>query len=149
MKNQTKYTLDDLVDKYFGFLETDFEFVRVASYGYSRETHFDYIKENLIIKICYDGGFFVSILKSKKTENDLITNKKRTIDYDFKFFRNYDIRQLDIDNKIFNSSYVQMSKETELKYYSELFRQNPDILNGDLNKLTLKHLIISKIKKWL
>jgi hypothetical protein len=149
MKEHKTLTIDDNVERYFDFLVTDFGFTKVTPYGYSREIHFDYIKENLVVKICYDGGFFVSILKSKTTENDLLICKKRTIDYDFNFFKHYDLRQLDIDKKIFNSGNVQMSKEKELKLNSELLRKNPDVLKGNINRLTLRYLIIKKIKNWL
>jgi len=149
MTDHKTLTIEDDVQRYFGFLETDVGFTKVKPYGYSREFHFDYIKENLIVKVCYDGGFFVSILKTKTTENDLLTNAKRTVDYDFNFFKRYDLRQLDIDKKIFNSANVQMSKEKELKFYSELLRQNPEILDGFINKLTFKYLIFRKIKNWL
>ena len=149
MTNHITLTVDDDVNRFFGFLENDFGFTKIKPYGYSREFHSDYIKENLIVKVCYDGGFFVNILKTKTTEKDLLTNTKRTVDYNFNFFKSYDLRQLDIDKKIFNSVSVQMSKEKELKYYSELLKQNSEILNGDIRKLTLKYLIIRKIKNWL
>lgn len=139
--------IDEVVEKYFNFLVIDFGFTKVSPYGYSRENHFDYIKENLIVKIVYDGDYWVSILKSKKTEVGLISEKKRTTDYDFRFFKRYDLRQLDLDKKIYNLVNVQMIKEKELQYYSDLLSQNPEILNGDVSKLTLRYVIIKK--KWL
>lgn len=149
MTDSKTLTIDNDVKRYFDFLVTDFGFIKIKPYGYSRETHFDYIKENLIVKVSYDSGYFVNILKSKKIENDLLTNKTKSVDYDFKFFKRYDLKQLDKKRKIYNSANVQLSKEQELKYNSELLRQNPEILKSDFKKLTLRYLLIRKIKNWL
>lgn len=91
----------------------------------------------------------MSILKSKKTELDLISGKKRTINYDSNFFRQYDLRHVDVDKRIFNSLNVHMSKEEEIKHNSNLLRQNPEILIGDIRKLTFRNYLMKKIKNWL
>ncbi|MDY0101826.1 MAG: hypothetical protein RBS07_02750 [Lentimicrobium sp.] len=72
--------LEIIIDKYFGFLERDFGFKKIPEYKYLREIHNDYIKDNLIIKLTYEGSYIVEMMKSKVVEKDLLDGNKRTID---------------------------------------------------------------------
>jgi hypothetical protein len=86
--------MENSIDKYFGFLERDFGFQKIPEYNYVREIHNDYIKDNLIIKLIYEGSYIVVLMKAKFTDKDLLNGKKKTLDYDNSFFRCYNLNQL-------------------------------------------------------
>jgi len=131
--------------KHFEFLETKFGFKKIPEYQYVREIHNDYIKNDLIIKLTYEGSFWIEILKTKKVEPELINNKKTTVDFDYNYFKRYDLRNLDSSKKIYNSVSSENFPDKELWYFSKLLKDNPEILIGDLSKLTLKYKYLKRI----
>ena len=53
---------DDIL-KHFFFLVDNYKFKKEKEYQYVREVHNDFIGEELIIKIYYDGHFFLDVKK--------------------------------------------------------------------------------------
>ncbi len=130
--------------KYFGFLEMEFGFRKIPEYQYVREVHNDYIKNDLIIKLIYEGSFWIEILKAKNVEPELINNKKTIIDFDYNYFKRYDLKNLDPSRKIYNSVSSENFPDKDLWYFSKLLKDNSEILNGDLSKLTLRYKYLKK-----
>lgn len=62
----------DEILKYFSFLVDNYKFKREKEYQYVREVHNDFIGEKLVIKIYYDGHFFLEI--KKKSTSKIIKN---------------------------------------------------------------------------
>lgn len=133
------------IDNYFSFLEKSFGFSKIPEYGYSRELHNDYVKNEIIIKIIYDGDYWVTILKPKINITDILKGDKHTTDYEFTDFDRYNLDNLDLDKSIWNSVSLQNSPFKKLVYYSKLLNDNSEILNGNLKKLGWTYMILTKL----
>jgi len=133
------------VNNHFGFLEKSFGFIKIPEYGYSRELHNDYVKDGLIIKIVYDGDYWVDILKPKIDTQDILKGVKHSTDYKFSDFNSYKLNNLDLDKSIWNSVSSDNFPDKSLWYYSKLLRENNEILNGNLKKLGWSYLILIKL----
>lgn len=133
------------MNNHFSFLTEKFGFIKIPEYNFVREIHNDYVKDNLIIKIIYDGGFWIYILKPRFDIKDILIGKKRTMDFDFSKFKQYDLTNLDLDKSIWNSISSNNFPDKSLWYYSKLLRENDEILNGKINKLTWMYGIMKKI----
>ena len=141
--------LENIIDKYFGFLESDFGFKKMPEYNYVREIHNDYIKDNIIIKLIYDGSYIVDLMKSKVAEKDLLDGNKRTIDYDYFYFKRYNLNQFVGNKRTTISLQKEYDSEKDLLYSSEILKNNPEILNGKTFKFSFIYRILKKfgIKK--
>ena len=133
------------IDNYFGFLEKSFGFIKIPEYGYSRELHYDYVKVGLIIKIVFDGDYWVHILKPKIDTQDILKGVKHSTDYEFSNFNWYKLSNLDSDKSLWNSVSSNNFPDKILWYNSKLLRENPEILNGNLKKLHWSYLILRKL----
>lgn len=133
------------IDNYFGFLEKSFGFIKIPEYGYAREMHNDYAKDGLIIKIVYDGDFWVDILKPKIDIKDILNGVKHTVDYEFSDFNSYKLSNLDLDKTIWNSLSSNNFPDKTLWYYSKLLREHTEILSGNLKKLSWSYIILRKL----
>ena len=133
------------INKYFGFLVNDYGFIKIPQYSYVREIHSDFIKDNIIIKLVYDGTYWLEILKSKEIEAELLNYKKTTIDFENSNFKRYNITKLDPSKKIYNSVSSNNFQNKDLWYFSKLIKDNPEILNGDFSKFNWKYRLLKKI----
>ena len=137
--------LENIIDKYFGFLERDFGFKKIPEYNYLREIHNDYIKNDLIIKINFEGSYIVDLMKAKFAEKDLLDGKKKTIDYDYSFFKYYNLNQFAVNEKVNKSLKQGYDSEKDLLHCSEILKNNPEILNGNTRKFSFVYSILKKI----
>jgi len=133
------------IKKHFGFLTAKFGFIKIPEYQYAREVHNDYVKQGLIIKISYDGGFNLDVLKPKFEMKDILNGKKRTTDYDITSFKDYDLKNLDLNKKIWNSVGSDNAPDKSLWYFAKLLKDNPKILIGNLKKLNWPYFILKKL----
>lgn len=136
--------LEIIIDKYFGFLERDFGFKKIPEYNYLREIHNDYIKDNLIIKLTYEGSYIVEMMKSKVVEKDLLDGNKRTIDYDYFYFKHYKLNQISGSKGKNRSLQKKHDSEKDLFYYAETLKNNPEILNGNTSEFSIINRILKK-----
>jgi len=102
-----------------------------------RELHTDYIKDNIIIKVCYDGGYWVDLVKISDKIKEINNREIRSVDLDYNKVRHYDLKHLDRKEKLLKSINEPDRHKKELEYYSALIRNNPEILNGQLKKFSL------------
>jgi hypothetical protein len=137
---------ENIIDKYFGFLERDFGFKKIPEYNYVREIHNDYIKNNLIIKIIFEGSYIVDLMKAKFADNDLFDGNKKTIDYDYSFFKYYNLNQFTGNKKTNISLQKKHDSENDLLYCSEILKNNPEILNGSTFKFSFIYRILKKFE---
>ena len=133
------------IDRHFGFLDKSYGFIKIPEYGYSREVHNDYVKDGLIIKIVYDGDFWVDILKPKIDISDILKGIKHSTDYNFSDFSLYKLSNLDLDKSVWNSVSSDNFPDKSLWYYAKLLRENSEILNGNLKKLGWIYMILRKL----
>jgi hypothetical protein len=131
--------------KYFTFLVNEYNFNKLPEYQYVTEVHNDFIKRNIIIKIVFAGNYWIDIIDTKKPIADLLDFVKKTVDFDYSKFVRYNLDNLDPDKKIYNSMEFNNACEKNLWYYSKLLRENPQILNGDFWKLSLRYKIFRKL----
>lgn len=138
--------LSNDVLKHFGFLVNEFGFVKLPEYHYVREIHNEFAGGGMIVKLTYDGGFWLNILVPKFDISPILNGEKRTVDYDNSLFKVYDLGNLDLDKKIYNAVSIENFSEKELWYYARLLRENPEILKGDLRKLKWKFWLLKKLR---
>jgi len=140
--------MDDNINREFDFFNK-LGFKGPFERTLSREIHAIYAKKCLILDIGYDGSYFISLKKTKTLIPGLEENKINIFDLDERDFKYYDIRTLDFKNRIFNSVYFNDRHEKFFWYYRRLLLQNPEILNGNLYKLSLSYrlLRILRLKK--
>jgi len=125
------------VSNYFNFLVERYNFQTPITYNYVHEICTDYIKDNIIISISFDGGYGFGLIKLKKIDRNLLNGNIKKVDIDYNKRRYYDLTLLD-KNKILYKSLSNVDlKIRNLVYYSTLLKNNPEILNGDFRKFTL------------
>lgn len=137
--------LGNNIDKYFGFLERDFGFKKIPENTYVRETHNDYIRNNLIVKIIFEGSYIVFLMKAKFADKDLLNGKKKTIDYDYSFFKYYYLNQFAGNGKANKALVRGYDSAIDLLHCSEILKNNPEILNGNTSKFSFISRILKKI----
>lgn len=129
---------------YFDFLP-NLGFKGPYDYNYGREMQSDFVKGDLIIKIAYDGRYWVYAIKTKRVIPELEMGTKTLKDVDLKLYKIYDLEYLDPNKKLFNSVDWNTKPEKYLWYYSKLLRDNPEILYGNLTKLNLINYLLRKL----
>ena len=135
----------DPINKYFNFLVTDFGFMSPITYNYVREIHTDYIKEDIIIMITYEGSYCCGIIKLKSIDYELLAGKKRSVDIDKNIERYYPLSMLDPKKRLYNSVSNDNFPDKDLWYCSKLIKNNPEILQGDLTKFSFTYRLLKKI----
>jgi len=129
MKTQYRFLEQDLfekdIDKYFGFLVTEFGYTKIPQYQYVREIHTDFIKDNLIIKLIFEGNFSLCILKARKIEPELLNYSKTTVDYDYNYFKRYNLEEITKSRNIYNSFSTINFQNESVENYSKLLKENP------------------------
>jgi len=136
---------DLVVNEYFDFLITDYNFKTPVTYNYAREVHTDYIKENIIVKIIYEGAYWCELIKLNKIDKGLLTGEKMITDMDYNSMTHFNLSSLDPDKKFYNSVSKDNFPDKELWYYSMLLKNNPEILNGDFSKFSIIYRLLKKI----
>ena len=137
--------LENIIDRYFGFLESDFGFKKMPEYNYVREIHNDYIKDNIIIKLIYEGSYIIDLMKSKVAEKDLLDGNKRTIDYDYFYFKRYNLNLFTGNKRTRIAWQKEHDSEKDLLHCSEILKNNPEILNGKTFKFSFMYRILKKL----
>jgi hypothetical protein len=132
-----------LANNYFDFLPS-LGFKGPYEYNYGHEMQSDYVKKDLIIKVAYDGRYWVFVIKTKKVIPELEEGTKTLKDLDTKIYKSYDLDYLDPNKRLFNSVDFNANPEKYLWYYSKLLRDNPEILNGNLSKFSFINFLFKK-----
>ena len=138
--------LSNNVMKYFGFLIEKYGFVKLPEYQYVREVHNDFVGNEIIIKLNYEGSLLLEILKPKFDIREILNKQKRTVDYDYYSFDRYDLKNLDLNREIYDAVSNKNYPDKDLWYYSKLLKENPEILMGDLTKLKWKYRFLKRLK---
>ncbi len=133
------------IKKHLWFLTQKFGFVKIPEYSFVREIHNDFVKDGMIIKIVYDGGVWINILKPRFEIKEIITGEKKTTDYPITKFKQYNLKNLDIDKTIWNSVNYDNLTDKSLWYFSKLLRDNNEILDGNLEKLGWSYRFMKKL----
>ena len=131
---------------YLSFLVSDYGFYKVPDYQLASETHTDYVNRELIIKVVYNGSYWIEILKPNFDINELVENRRKTIDFSSSKYRRYNLANLDLNKAIWNSVSSENFPDKELWYASKLLKDNDEILRGDLRKLNWMYRFKKKLK---
>ena len=129
------------INKYFGFLTRQLEFNGPFEYSLSRERHYDFVRKNVVVKIVYDGEFWVEVFKTNQIIPELQTGQRKIIDVKNK--RRLSIQSLDKKKKLWHSVSSDNFPDKELWYNAKLIRLNPEVLEGDFSKTC----ILNRFKK--
>ncbi|MEI6899882.1 MAG: hypothetical protein WCL00_08390 [Bacteroidota bacterium] len=135
------------MEKYFGFLISEYGFTKIPEYGYVREILNDYIKNDIIVKVTYEGSYSVDIGKARAPGLDLLNGKKRSMDYEIGFFNYYNLLLLDPVKGIYKTvvSESDQGHDLTLKYFSAIIKLNTEILDGDFRKFSLRYRFLKKL----
>ena len=135
---------DSYIEKHFGFL-LEKGFTGPFVYMDKREIRTDFIKEDLIINVTYDGLYLVTLIKIKELNKEFESGKKRSSDLHLDEYDSYDLHVLDAKKKIYSSIICNDIYAKQLVYNSELLKRHPEILNGDLKKLKKRYQLLRKL----
>ena len=133
------------VQKYFNFLVTEYNFNKPVTYNYVKEIHTDYIKENIVVKIIYEGTYSCALIKLDKIDKDLLAEKKRLIEINYNSMTYYNLSELDRNKKLYKSVSKFNFPDKELWYYSTLLKNNSELLQGDFSKFSTINRFLRKI----
>jgi len=136
--------MDYSESEYFGFL-TNHGFNGPFKFNIAYEQHSTFVKGNIVIDIAYDGGFWVSIIKTKKLIPELESGTKKYSDLGFNEYLDYPLSLLDPKKSENQSLSVKSKPIDQLRYFSELLKENPEILDGDLRKFRLLNQLWRKL----
>ena len=117
---------EDEIKRYFGFLEKEYGFKKLPQYNYVRELHTDFIKDNIIVKIIFEGSYIIEVFKLKVDNSGLINGTAKVV-------------QLSKDN--YASHYLSELGKPDasskgLEYYSSVLKANAEILHGNFSKFS-------------
>ena len=134
--------IDFLIHKYFNFLTEKLQFKGPYSYNHVREYHTDFVKGNIIVKIACEGDFWVDIIQLKCFDPEIESGKKRVVDLKSNDCKYYEPGQLDKKKKLWNSVSDVNFPDKELWYSHKLIMKNPELLEGNFEKFSLKYRIL-------
>ena len=69
--------IEPSIEKYFGFLQMEYNFDSPISYSHIGEIHTVYAKGNIVVKIVYDGFYSCEVLKLPNNLKDILPLKTR------------------------------------------------------------------------
>ena len=130
------------MEKYFGFLISDYGFTKMPEYCCVREIHNDFIKKDIIINIVYEGSYSIEILKPERLDPELMNGIKKSVEYDSNFFKRCNLLNLDPSKKNVGLILSERITDRALEYYSKSLKENADILNGNFPKSSFKYNLI-------
>ena len=135
---------DSYVEKHFGFL-TEKGFSGPFIYMHDKVIRTDFVKNNIVVNIAYDGLYIISLLKINIYDKQLALGNKRSSDLLPSEYYSFDISILDSKKKIYGSINSKDIYNCKLSYYAELFKRNPELLEGDLKKLKRSYKVFRKL----
>ncbi len=135
---------DLAVKEYFDFLITDYKFKTPVTYNYIREVHTDFIKDDIVVKVVYEGAYWCELIKLNKIDKGLLTGEKRIIDISYNNMTHFNLSSLDPSKKLYNSVSEDNFTNKELWYYSMLLKNNPEVLHGDFSKISIIYRLLKK-----
>lgn len=131
--------IESLTKKYFSFLVTDFGFKRIPEYQFVREVHQDYIKNDIAVKIIYEGSYIVEVLRNLESDSGIFSPEKRTVDYDQTQIMSIDITESKSSRRFHQINELVDEPEKVLDRCSRFLLSNPLILDGDLKGIKEKN----------
>ena len=137
--------MDFWINKYFGLLVKEYNFKGPYNYNYVREAHTDFVKGDLIVKIAYDGDYWVELIKTKKIYPNLENGTQKVTEIAYSELRHYDLSDLDRKRKLWNSISSENFPDKSLWYYFNIIKMNPELLEGNFRKLTLRYDILKRL----
>ena len=130
--------------EYFGFL-TNHGFKGPFEFNVAYEQHSTFVKGNIIIDIANDGGFWVTIIKTKKLIPEIESGTKKYSELELNEYWDYPVSLLDPKHIRNQSLSIKTKPNNQLRYYFELLKENPEILDGDLRKFSLLNRLWKKL----
>lgn len=125
--------MEYLESDYSGFL-TNHGFKGPFEYNVACEQHRTFVKGNILIDIAFDGGFWVTIIKTKKLIPEIESGTKKYSELELNEYLYYPLSLPDLKHIANQSLSIKTKPNDQLRYYFELLKDNPEILDGDLRK---------------
>ncbi len=122
------------VNNYFGFLVKEHGFIKIPEYNYVREVHNDYIKNDIVIKLIFDGDYIVEIIKLKHTDSDVLNFNKKSVELDYDDYRSYYLHDL------------KKLKTNSLEELSKTVKENIELLDFNIETFTIKYKVLNFFK---
>lgn len=124
--------LEEEINIYFNFLETEYFFKKLPEYNFVREVHNDFIKDNIIVKIIYEGDYYLKIIILNSIDMNLLNFSKKSIELKKYEYKSYYLHEL-----------IKI-RENTLNELSIIVKENHEILNGNFDKLKFKNNLFWK-----
>jgi hypothetical protein len=122
------------IEIYFGFLVKEHGFIKIPEYNYVREVHNDFIKNDIVIKLIFDGDYTVEIIKLKHTDSDLLNFNKKSVELDYDDYRSYYLHDL---KKLNANSLEELSKTV---------KENIELLDFNIEAFAIKYKVLNFFK---
>ena len=140
--------LEEIVRKYFSFVVDEYHFKQLPEYNFVREIHMQFIRDNIVINIVFEGSYVVEVIDTHKPIEALINGTKKITDFDYFKFRRYYISHLNIkSHKNYSANlsidYERDNPEIGLIRRSAFLKSYPKILEGELKgirRLARRHI---------
>jgi len=136
--------LINYVDKYFGFLRTEYNYNGPFEYNTGHEMGCYYTNGKIVLYIGYDASYNVEIRKFNKEIEDLRTGHLHLRDLDCQC-SSYDLLNLISSPSAFYSKYS--NSDDQINVYLKTLKENLEMLNGDFRMFSKRHIIIQKVKR--
>jgi hypothetical protein len=134
----------NIVDKYFGFLSSEYEFKGPYEFFWNHELHVNYIKGRLIVDINFNHPFyFVSIFDTKETVPTLESGEVSFKDMWPQNWATYNLSDLSSKGE-YKLKELKETPLRQLEYYVKLLRDNPELLNGNFRKYSVLYKLFRK-----
>ncbi len=124
--------LEEEINICFNFLETEYFFKKLPEYNFVREVHNDFIKDNIIVKIIYEGDYYLKIIILNSKDKDLLSFIKNSTELKKQEYKSYYLHEL-----------IKIKKNT-LKELSTIVKENDEILKGNFDNLKVKNFLFWK-----
>lgn len=139
-----RISFEDRIIFEFDFLVSEYGYSGPVKWNIAYEMEFTYTKQLLFVNISYDGAFFVSVGQIRKEIEGFASGRILLKDIDHRNQLRYDITDL-ISAVDKNELYTQSDPFAVLAGLAGVMRQNPEILNGDWHKFSIRHRLKQKL----
>lgn len=140
----TKYE----VERKFNFLNTEYGFKGPFEWNVAYEREYTYVNQQYYLNVGFDGGFMISVGKTKQLIPELSTGELTLEDIGYK---NRESRDLILLLSKKEKNHFEMIKDPieSLSLYSEIVQNNPEILKGRWYKFSVRYKILIYIRSML
>jgi hypothetical protein len=127
----------------FDFLVSDFGFQGPYEFDLTYESHLNYVKNQVLIDIFYDGAYCVILYDTINPMAGLESGISILKDVDRRKWRFYYLHLIAKDGRQRLREAHQQPNE-QLRYYSQILKDNRELMEGNFKKFSFLHKLLRK-----